>query len=73
MDKESTMTDKKRGRKDDGSLLGLRTAVVLLFAVAVGAGAATLLLLAHQPPPVAVLAGLTTLAAGVRFFHWLIV
>ncbi|MFC0439649.1 hypothetical protein [Kutzneria buriramensis] len=66
------MTNKARRRKDDGALLGLRAAVVLLFAVLAGGGATALLVMAHQPLPIAVLAGLTTLAASVRFFHWLI-
>ena len=57
---------------DGGALLPIRTAVILVLAVLTGTAVAGLLLLDGQSLAAAVLAGLGALAAGIKFFHWLI-
>jgi hypothetical protein len=55
-----------------GGLLSLRTAFVLLLAVLAAGIAALLTWVTRRSAAEAALAGLTVLAAGIKFFDWLI-
>jgi hypothetical protein len=61
---------------DDGGsnrpLLTARTALVFLFAVLTGIGAAMLMVFAGRTGSEAVLIGVGAMAAGTKFFDWLI-
>ena len=59
-------------RHTDPSLLSVRTAIILLLAVLAAAVAAGLTWLSRHDAAEAALVGLGTLAAGAKFFDWLI-
>jgi hypothetical protein len=61
-----------RHKNTRNGLLSVRTALVLLLALLAAGGAGALTLLARHSLAEATLAGLAALAAGMRFFHWLI-
>ncbi|MFJ9565962.1 hypothetical protein ACIRQQ_38715 [Streptomyces fuscichromogenes] len=54
------------------SLLGLRSAIVLVFGVLTGIGAGLLTYLAQRSVPAALLAAGAGFGAGVLFFHTII-
>jgi hypothetical protein len=59
---------------DDGNdpLLPLRTVMIFLLALIAAGVVAGLILLAGRSGAESALAGLGALAAGVKFFHWMI-
>jgi hypothetical protein len=59
-------------RNDKEALLGLRTAVILVFAALTGLGAGVLTVLSGQSPAGGVLAGGAAFAAAVLFFQAII-
>ncbi len=61
-----------RAESNESPLLSVRTALILLLAVLAGMAAGVLTTLARHSPYEAVLVGLATMAAGIKFFHWLI-
>jgi hypothetical protein len=54
------------------ALLSVRAAVILMLSVLTGIGVVMLLLLEGASPTAAILSGVGTLAAAMKFFHWLI-
>lgn len=61
-----------RKTEERGSLLSLRVALIMLFAVLSGVGAGVLIHLSGQHVAAAILVGLGTAAAAMKFFDWLI-
>lgn len=67
-----TRPARKRSVRHDTALMSVRSTLILTLAVLAGTAAGTLTVVAGHPPAEAILAGGAVLAAGTRFFHWLI-